>query len=61
MSITQFKDTSYVSLDESAPVALPLGEPGPLNAIADVPGGRVGLKPELLLQALVATGWRRAK
>lgn len=28
MSITQFKNTSYVSLDESAPVALPLGVPG---------------------------------
>lgn len=52
MSITQFKNTSYVSLDESAPVALPLGVPG---------GGRAGLKPELLLQALGATGWRRAK
>ena len=27
MSITQFKNTSHVSLDESAPVAVPLGEP----------------------------------
>ena len=36
MSITQFKNTAHVALDESAPVAVPLGDPVAVTSVTCV-------------------------